>query len=477
MFQYLSKIDNFGAQFKPRITQSEHEHKSIIGGVFTLLVYGVCLAYFIFVLQQWQTGQILPKILIESDVAAFSKFKMPNDLIAISYIRYEDSQIDPFQQQGNILMPIMAIMENNKPISYQSILNNNEISDYGTNLVEMEQMELVKNMHNDKTQENNKVYLLLITTCKEQYLKYNQTCASEYEITNFLRTGLIPIEITVTLQQFSTIDQELYEVEKRLQFLLQDDLTLKADLSFQNTKSVVDDHPIFSNQKPFIYFSDFTVLTQTISYNLSKSIIQDDVFIQISFQIDPIEVLQQITYVKIGEMLADVGSIANLLLTVSWFIQQFNKEELENKMIDQIISIYYPQFKQITKIKNFIGRTVEFRHDKAKINQKEFQQWYKKVRQNAIIKLSVVNQIHEISRLYFILRSQANFQSMIRFQDYGIQIPNKLFEKQKDEINNELPSNDFKIEDYDLESYQIVTNNLCDEDLNILSYRIKNQDK
>ncbi|CAD8060359.1 unnamed protein product [Paramecium primaurelia] len=476
MFHYLSKIDNFGAEFKPRITNSEHEHKSIIGGVFTLLVYGVCLAYFIFVLQQWQTGQILPKILIESSVAAFSKFMMPNDLIAISYIRYEDQDIDPFSEQGNILMPMVAVLENNKPISYRSILNNNELSDYGTNLVEMEQMELVKNMRNDKSQENNKVYMLLITTCKQQYLKHNQTCASESEISNFLNLGLIPIEITVTLQQFSTSDQQLYEVEKRLQFLLQDNLALKADLLFQNTKSIIDDHPLFSNQKRFVYFSDFTVLTQTLSNNLSKSIIQDDVFIQIAFKIDPIETVQQITYVKIGEMLAEVGSIANLLLTVSWFIQQFNKEELENKIIDEIISVYYPQFKQIKKIKNCMGRTIELRHEKEKINQKEFNKWYNKVRQNVIIKLSIVNQIHEISRLYFILRSQANFQSMIRFQDYGIQLPNKLFEKQKDEINNELPSRDFKIEDYDIESSKIITNNLCDEDLNILSYRL-NKDK
>lgn len=35
-------------------------------------------------------------------------------------------------------MPMVAVLENNKPISYRSILNNNELSDYGTNLVEME---------------------------------------------------------------------------------------------------------------------------------------------------------------------------------------------------------------------------------------------------------------------------------------------------------------------------------------------------
>lgn len=51
MLHYLSKIDNFGAEFKPRITHLEHEHKTMIGGLFTLIVYGVCLAYFIFVLQ------------------------------------------------------------------------------------------------------------------------------------------------------------------------------------------------------------------------------------------------------------------------------------------------------------------------------------------------------------------------------------------------------------------------------------------
>lgn len=35
-------------------------------------------------------------------------------------------------------MPIVAILENNKPISYRSILNNHNISVYGTNLIEME---------------------------------------------------------------------------------------------------------------------------------------------------------------------------------------------------------------------------------------------------------------------------------------------------------------------------------------------------
>lgn len=49
MINYLSKIDNFGAEFKPRIINEEHEHRSILGGIFTLLVYSVCAAYFTFV--------------------------------------------------------------------------------------------------------------------------------------------------------------------------------------------------------------------------------------------------------------------------------------------------------------------------------------------------------------------------------------------------------------------------------------------
>lgn len=50
MIHYLSKIDNFGAEFKPRITIEESEHRSIIGGAFTLIVYSVCVAYFTFVI-------------------------------------------------------------------------------------------------------------------------------------------------------------------------------------------------------------------------------------------------------------------------------------------------------------------------------------------------------------------------------------------------------------------------------------------
>jgi hypothetical protein len=49
MKNYLKRIDNFGASFQPLIN-TESEHKSIIGGLFTLIVYGTSLAYFVFVL-------------------------------------------------------------------------------------------------------------------------------------------------------------------------------------------------------------------------------------------------------------------------------------------------------------------------------------------------------------------------------------------------------------------------------------------
>lgn len=43
---------------------------------------------------------------------------MPEELIELSFVRYDDSIIDPFATQGNILMPIAVVLENNKPISY-----------------------------------------------------------------------------------------------------------------------------------------------------------------------------------------------------------------------------------------------------------------------------------------------------------------------------------------------------------------------
>ncbi|CAK77739.1 unnamed protein product (macronuclear) [Paramecium tetraurelia] len=471
MIRFLSKIDNFGAEFKQRIVNSEQEHKSIIGGIFTLSVYSVCFAYSIFVLSQWASGQILPKILLESTLAAFEKFEMPNELIEITSIRYDDSLIDPFATQGNILMPIAVILENNKPISYQSVLADSETSNYGTNLIEMEQMQIIKNAHNDKTQESCRYYYLLVTACQQQYLKENQTCASEEEIQNYLKNTLVPIELEVKLQQFNTKDKTLYEVEKQLQFTLQQSLTLKAELLFQNTNTVIDDNLIFSNSQSYTYFSDFTVLTQTITKASTNQIVKDDVLIEIAFKVDPIEVKQSVTYVKFGEMLAEVGSIASLLLAASWFIQQFNREEMENKIVDEIISVYYPQFRKLKKVKSCMGKTISIMHEKDQINQEEFQKWYEKVRQSVLLKLSVVNQLHEISRLYFILRSQIPCQQMMKYQNYGIPLPHKLFEKHSNEINNELPSQEMKMEDIEIESSILITTGLCDDDLNILNYK------
>ncbi|CAD8070274.1 unnamed protein product [Paramecium sonneborni] len=335
----------------------------------------------------------------------------------------------------------------------------------------MEKMEIVKNAHNDKQQESSRYYFLIITTCQKKYLKGNQTCASDEDIKNFLSNSSTTIEIEVKLQQFNTRNKELYEVEKQLQFVLQESLTLKVDLLFQNTNTIIDDHLVFSNSHPFTYFSDFSVLTQTITKTHSAQIIKDKVLVEIAFKVDPIEIKQLVTYVKIGEMLAEVGSIASLLLAASWFIQQFNREEMENKIIDEIISFYYPQFRNLKKTKSCMGRTIEIKHEKDQINQEEFKKWYEKVRKNVLLKLSVVNQLHEISRLYFIMRSQTTYQQMLKYQNYGIQLPQKLFEKHCDEINNELPSKEMKMEEYDLESSNMITSVLCDDDLNILNYK------
>lgn len=58
----LRKVDQFGAIFKPSIHIHSNEHKSPIGGLLSILLYGISLSYVIYEMIIWQRGDVLPKV-------------------------------------------------------------------------------------------------------------------------------------------------------------------------------------------------------------------------------------------------------------------------------------------------------------------------------------------------------------------------------------------------------------------------------
>ena len=58
----LKEVDQFGAIFRPTIKLKSSEYKTLLGGVISIIIYGLSFGYFVYGIQQWASDQILPTI-------------------------------------------------------------------------------------------------------------------------------------------------------------------------------------------------------------------------------------------------------------------------------------------------------------------------------------------------------------------------------------------------------------------------------
>lgn len=71
--------------------------------------------------------------------------------------------------------------------------------------------------------------------------------------------------------------------------------------------------------------------------------------------LNPIQTEEIIVDPKLGEVLAQVGSLFSLLLTVKTVIQYYNLWKLDQEIYESVISKVYPKYKQLTIRRNIIG--------------------------------------------------------------------------------------------------------------------------
>jgi len=61
IFKILKSFDSFAVDYVPSINLKEKSKKSSLGGFVTLIVHAVSLAYFLYIITEWFSGNILPK--------------------------------------------------------------------------------------------------------------------------------------------------------------------------------------------------------------------------------------------------------------------------------------------------------------------------------------------------------------------------------------------------------------------------------
>ncbi|CAK81847.1 unnamed protein product (macronuclear) [Paramecium tetraurelia] len=137
-------------------------------------------------------------------------------------------------------------------------------------------------------------------------------------------------------------------------------------------------------------------------------------------------------YPRLGDLLANVGSIVSILFMIKYFIILLNQYFLDQKILNELINFYYPEFKKIRIQKNWRGNIVNASLNNIKIDTKNYRKFYEKVSNQMRQKSSYLNLLYEISRLYFVMRSSKFRNEFQKSHQIGIKI--NLFQQKESDI-------------------------------------------
>ncbi|KAM3131220.1 hypothetical protein pb186bvf_016678 [Paramecium bursaria] len=344
--KYIKKVDQFGVNFKARISIDDNEQRSYLGGMVTITLYSICAAYFLYVLIQWQIGKILPGTSSISKAVNYQSYTFHNnDLIEFSYWRYSNDLIDPFDPQNIIVLPLAVRFINGIPQDPISLLtDSNKTSIYNSRMISMNELLLAQNVKALTNQDELPIQevLLVLANCDPSFLYGGQKCGSSDDIDKFWEQAVQYMSFWIKLKQFNIYTKETETVNKQIYMPIARTQNTNGQFIFKPVQLTADDGFLFENQEFRKYLSDVNVLTTSTPLKFFNKILGFDSYFSIFLRIDPIVEEVQVTYPKLGQILAEVGSISSTLLFIKYLILRINNKILERRLLRRIVQIYYP---------------------------------------------------------------------------------------------------------------------------------------
>ncbi|CAD8089094.1 unnamed protein product [Paramecium sonneborni] len=424
MIKLIKSLDQFGASFQPNIQYRSSEYKTVQGGLMSVLLYGLSLAYLIYMIVLWQSGQILPKITTLSNFEQDYKLELQQRFISVEMRKYQYTSIDPFNPNALVLQPIIYYFINGEspnhgyPIKFQ-----NKINMFNFHIIEIQNLTIQTS--SQFSNENPQIEMMLVFgQCSELYLQEGQKCADNATIQNFFNQQTNTLLVKQSIKEFNTNTVTLDDIDKELVIPLTKDNTFFAQVITKISNTQVDQGFLFESLDQYEYITDYQITGNSMNKEYFEKKLGYEAYAVFYYQVDQIQSISQISYPKLNEILADAGSIASTLLLLSYIVIQMNQSQLQFEAVNHIISIYYPHFKNFKIIKNFLGKIIRVENNGKLINLNLFFPYYEKLKRIGEMKLSISNQIYEISRLQFMLQSQYSNKFISKFHKIGIPLSN-----------------------------------------------------
>ncbi|CAD8110328.1 unnamed protein product [Paramecium sonneborni] len=402
MSSFLQSIDQFGIEEKVLFQRSITSKKSVFGGIMTLFIYGVTLAYFLYQFIDWIDNNKLPKVTSTSKqinhsetVGAKGKF------LEISYFSQSDKQIDPFNPTSLIYYPKLTL--NPSQTEIYDIQFEQEISEDGKtiNKFVLYDIELMGSPP-QYLKLNQKDYQISFKRCNPEILKEGMQCANEATFNQY-KEQLSLFQIQIYIEQFNIKTKQLDKIPK---FYILNMLTNKIIFyTFQLECSLIsiDDGYLFPNSIFQKFFHNMYQLIQEYDEDYAKKYFDKDLVMVVFLTLDQIKKESLYEYPKISEILAETGSIISWVFTISYLVTWYNQELSMQNINSEVILMYFNDFKNLTISKNWYGKITNLSFKEKSCEKLKMIKLLNKLQELAKQKLDFKTILLELSRIERVL--------------------------------------------------------------------------
>ncbi|CAK68788.1 unnamed protein product (macronuclear) [Paramecium tetraurelia] len=398
---YLKQIDFFGAPLVQQIDKEQSIYKSILGGVMTLLICSASLSYAIWVIYLWQINQFSPKISSSVYVSDFRLLDINYDVIKICYYKYEENLIDPFE--AKVLLPLVIYTENYTFTETTLLDISNKTTYYGNRFV-IPQMRLGFTDINDQLITTSEMYIQIVK-CTPEYLKDGEECATEEISNQFFDQAQNIIIMQVSYKQLNSKDGSIQSSIQEFFVQIEKPNCYSLNTFLQSSFYEVKDSFLFGSPKYFEFVNGALIQPQTNSVQYCQQAFGDETYASLYVVMKGNQVKTIFEYPNAGDLLANIGSIVSILFMFRHLIVIFNSYYLNEKIVHDLITYYYPQFPQIKIYKNWKRDIVKVILHNQQLDLNEYLRFYQNIKQKIEQKLTFVNMVYEISRIYILIRA------------------------------------------------------------------------
>ncbi|CAK86794.1 unnamed protein product, partial (macronuclear) [Paramecium tetraurelia] len=212
----IDKVDIFGVPVSLLTAAKASLYQSKLGGLITILIGGISLTYFLYVIIQWIDHQIPAIVSIKQQTISYAEFQLSDSIIQLELQDFS-GDVDPFRKENNIITPNLYRILNttiiDKPIPiFSSEDKPFKISiDNGTIVLNHDFVGVGD--HFQMTQ-----LLLVLEGCSNLTAVSGSYCADENVINEYLTKFHGFLFLTIRLNQLKYSVGELEDIQKVLLF-------------------------------------------------------------------------------------------------------------------------------------------------------------------------------------------------------------------------------------------------------------------